>query len=190
MNKNESGLQVHLLHEMFTVTEDGRLFWKQRPSSHFMQSAKRSAEHICANWNARYAGTEAIAHVAPYGHKTGRINDRLFYAHRIVWAMHTGMWPENEIDHINGDPADNRIENLRDVSHKQNLRNQGMPSNNTSGVVGVRFYRPRSKWTASIGVDGKFIHLGYYDTKDKAIAARLEANARHGFHENHGRQAA
>jgi hypothetical protein len=188
MNKNESTVEIERLHEMFSCTKDGCLFWRERPISHFMASPKRSAEHICANWNARYAGHEAIACVTPFGHKTGRINDKLFYAHRIIWAIHTGAWPKGEIDHINGIPADNRFENLRDVSHKQNLKNQAMRKNNTSGELGVRFYRPRHAWTASIGVNGKAIHLGYFGTKEKAVEARLMANAQHGFHLNHGRK--
>ena len=190
MNKNETALDVRQLHEMFTLLPGGCLLWKQRPVSHFAPSEKRSAEHLCANWNARYAGKEAIACVTPFGHKTGRINDKFFYAHRIVWAMHTGSWPEAEIDHINGSPADNRIENLRDVPHKQNLRNQSIRKNNTSGELGVRFYRPRKKWSASITVNGKTAHLGSYQTKEEATAARLAANTSHGFHENHGRKEA
>lgn len=188
MRKSELAIDVRQLHEMFVLAPDCRLFWKARPVHHFASSEKRSAEHVCANWNSRNAGQEAIASVTTFGYKTGRINDRLFYAHRIVWAMLTGSWPANEIDHINGNPSDNRIENLRDVSHKQNLRNQSTRKNNTSGDLGVRFYRPRKKWAASITVDGKTIHLGYFAEKEQAIAARLAANNRHEYHQNHGRK--
>lgn len=189
MNKNESLLPVARLHEMFERTPDGRLYWKERPVSHFVGSPKRSAKHSCANWNARYAGTEALCCITPHGHKTGRINNRLFYAHRVVWAMETGHWPENEIDHINGIPDDNRTENLRDVTHKNNLRNQVRRKNNTSGMTGVRFYKPRDAWVASICVDGTHIHIGYFSTADEAQRARQKANLEYGYHENHGRAA-
>lgn len=189
MTKSESYVDVCLLYEMFVLTKDGRIIWKSRPSTHFRSSENRGADHICANWNARYAGSEAISCLTPSGHKTGRINDKMFYAHRIIWAMQTGSWPKNEIDHVNGNPTDNRIENLRDVPHKINLRNQGIRKNNTSGLLGVRFYRPRNKWSSSIQVNGKSIHIGYFETKQEAAAARIAANTSHGFHENHGRMA-
>lgn len=187
MTKQESLIPVSSLGEMFSMNDDGALFWKNRPVSHFKQSEKRSAEHICANWNSRYAGKQAIDCVTPFGHRTGRINDRLVYAHRVVWAMRKGAWPANEIDHINGDPSDNNINNLRDVPHKENLRNQSTGKNNTSGANGVRFYKPRSKWTATICVDGKSCHIGYFDSFDDAVIARKNADSKYGFHNNHGR---
>lgn len=188
MNKQEQGTQVEDLHLMFSLSPDGVLTWKERPASHFRATQKRTSQHAAANWNSRYAGTEALACVTAFGHKTGRINDRLFYAHRVIWAMCTGMWPRYEIDHINGSPADNRIENLRDVPHKANLQNQARRKNNTSGANGVRFYKPRNAWAAYICTDGGvFRHIGYFGTQEEAVKARATANQKHGFHENHGR---
>lgn len=190
MTKNESMIPVTMLHEMFTVTDVGLLFWKERPLNHFSGTAKRTQSHVCANWNARYAGKEALACKTPLGHKIGRINDKLIHSHRVVWAMNTGHWPEHEIDHINGATHDNRISNLRDVTHKQNLRNQAIRKNNSSGQNGVSFYKRDKVWSASINKDGKKHHLGYFKTKDGAIMARQLANESQGFHKNHGRSAA
>jgi len=101
--------------------------------------------------------------------------------------MATGAWPPDQIDHVNGVRTDNRIENLRSVTHAENGRNQAIPRNNTSGVMGVARRTRGKKWHAQIKVGGKQIHLGSFDDKDEAIAARAAADIEHGFHENHGR---
>lgn len=100
--------------------------------------------------------------------------------------MHYGNWPQH-IDHINGDRLDNRIENLREVDRAENMKNMRMPADNTSGFVGVT--RHYEKWKAQITVNGKHIYLGRFDHKKDAIAARIAANRKFGFHENHGSRA-
>lgn len=190
MTKSESTLPVRLLFEMLRSSEDGSLTWLERPASHFASGEKRSKEHAAANWNSRYAGTPALNCVTPFGHKTGRINYRMFYAHRVVWAMQAGAWPTYEIDHIDGDAGNNRFSNLRDVPHVLNLRNQARRSTNTTGFTGVSPFRRDGTWSASITVDGKSIHLGYFATPQEASAARVAAEAKHSFHTNHGRKAA
>lgn len=78
------------------------------------------------------------------------------------------------VDHINGDPLDNRRSNLRLVTHQQNIRNRGGPqANSSTGLLGVS--RKRSKWRAYINVDGKQINLGVFDTPEAASEARKEA---------------
>lgn len=95
-------------------------------------------------------------------------------AHRLAWALLYGDWPKGSIDHINGDPADNRIVNLRDVDHRTNMENKHKPlSNNRIGVLGVR--RQGSGFHARIRVDGKEISLGTHPTADAAHAAYLNA---------------
>jgi len=190
VTRNESMLPASELSSMFNCNAAGALTWKRRPVAHFRASATRSSEHIAAHWNSRYAGEPALSCVTPFGHLTGRINDRLFYAHRVVWAMHIGCWPEHEIDHINGNPGDNRIENLRDVPHLLNLRNQARRKNNTSGFTGVAYFKRDCTWSASITVNGRSIHIGYFRTPEQAQAARIAADQQHQFHPNHGRNAA
>ena len=81
----------------------------------------------------------------------------------------------DEIDHINGKPNDNRIENLRIVTHEENMKNVKLPSNNTSGYKGVYYSTLEQKWKAAIRVNKKQKHLGTFETKEDAIAARLKA---------------
>jgi hypothetical protein len=99
-----------------------------------------------------------------------------------------GSWPVDQIDHINGNTKDNRLENLRDVSNRENLRNQKIPKNNTSGTLGVSFDKRKQNYQASIKINGKRKHLGYFKNKEEAIAARAVANIKYNFHENHGRK--
>ncbi len=107
--------------------------------------------------------------------------------HRIVWLMHYGSWPTKAIDHVNGDRSDNRIENLRDVDQLENSRNQQRRSTNSSGVTGVFWNYIHRKWQASISVEGKKIFLGRFSDICAAEKARKDAEAKYGFHPNHGR---
>lgn len=72
-------------------------------------------------------------------------------------------FPESHVDHINGDRLDNRRCNLRLATNAENSRNREKQSNNTSGVIGVHWHKPRKKWLASVQVDGKRKHLGLFD---------------------------
>lgn len=80
-----------------------------------------------------------------------------------------------EVDHINGKPNDNRVENLRVITHEENMRNVKLPSNNTSGHKGVYYSERERKWKAFVRVNKKPKHLGTFNTKEDAVAARQEA---------------
>jgi hypothetical protein len=101
--------------------------------------------------------------------------------------MKTGKWPDTEIDHINGNRADNRFENLRQVSHQENGKNTKRYASNRSGFAGVGRTTNPSKWRARIRVNGKLVHLGVFDSAEDARTARKAAEKQFGFHENHGR---
>ncbi|CNF12971.1 HNH endonuclease [Streptococcus agalactiae] len=90
------------------------------------------------------------------------------YLHRYLFGHREGL----EVDHINLDTLDNRSENIRFCTHQQNQINQGLQVNNTSGVTGVSFYRPRNKYRARIKISQQEVHLGYYDTFLEATQAR------------------
>lgn len=107
--------------------------------------------------------------------------------HRLVWLYVYGYLPDGDIDHINGIKDDNRISNLRFVSHKDNSRNRAMNVNNRSGVTGVRLDKKINKWVAYIRIDGIQNYLGSHDDKFNAICARKSAENRYGFHQNHGK---
>lgn len=107
------------------------------------------------------------------GYPTISFNRGRFYAHRLAWFYFYGVWPENEIDHINGDKKDFRISNLQDVSHQKNMENQ-KAKNNKHGHSGVAL-RKDGRWTARITVNKKSIQLGYFKNLSDASAAYIDA---------------
>jgi hypothetical protein len=115
--------------------------------------------------------------------------DRRYYkAHRLAFLFAFGRWPNGVVDHINGVKSDNRLENLRDVTQAQNSRNQAAPKNNKSGFKGVHWHVRRNKWCASIRLNRKLIHLGYFDTPQEAATAYDEGSLK--YHGSFGRQSA
>lgn len=124
--------------------------------------------------------------IESHGYRVIRIDWKRYLAHRLAWLWITASFPESEIDHINHDPLDNRFVNLREVDHKENHKNRSMQSNNTSGTLGVHWYKARNKWRPRIRVDGKELDLGYYESLEDAITARQAASLKYGFHQNHG----
>lgn len=135
----------------------------------------------------KYRAGEIAGRIDSKGHRQLSICGKRYMAHRIAWMFFYGTPPNGEIDHINHVKDDNRISNLRDVSHISNARNKSHHKNNTSGIIGVYFHKRLSKWTASIADGSKQIHIGYFELKEEAIAARKAAEEIHGYHENHGR---
>ena len=102
------------------------------------------------------------------GHIDIRINRKLYKAHRLAWLYVYGGFPEKMLDHINGNPADNRIENLREVTDAENLKNVKRHSDNRSGYKGVYYRKERNTYRASIFSNGKKKMLGSF--KDPAEA--------------------
>ena len=137
-------------------------------------------------WNTRYSNTQA-GYVSKAGYLSVRILGVKYWAHRIIWLWCNGEMP-NHIDHINGNPSDNRIENLRSVTLGENNKNQAIQINNTSGITGVFWRRDCKKWVSQIKVNGKHKHLGYFSDKNDAIKTRKQAEIDYGYHENHGRE--
>jgi hypothetical protein len=92
------------------------------------------------------------------------------------------------VDHINGDSLDNRMSNLRDVTQKENLRNQRMNKLNSSGICGICLFKGKKGTTykAQIGVNNTTVYLGTFKTLEKAVAARKAAEIELGFHTLHG----
>lgn len=118
--------------------------------------------------------------------RCGGAKGYLYRVHRIAWLMTYGSFPEHQIDHINHVRNDNRICNLRAVDNAENTKNKRMRSNNTSGVTGVSWYKRDEKWQAVVNVNGKAIHLGFYEDFQEAVLVRKRAERKYGFHVNHG----
>lgn len=114
-----------------------------------------------------------------YKYKTYRV-------HRVIWLLVYGEWPKEQIDHINGIKDDNRICNLRAVSNRENHKNMPLRSDNTSGHTGVYWSKRENKWEVRIRSVGKFIFLGYFDDKRKAIEKRKQYERKLNFHPLHG----
>ncbi len=106
------------------------------------------------------------------GYRYLKIDGKLYRASRVAWFYVYGVMPKNQIDHINRVRDDDRIVNLRDVTNQENCRNQGIPKHNTSGVVGVK--ERNGRWVAEIKINYKSTHIGSFDTKEEAVAARLK----------------
>jgi hypothetical protein len=103
------------------------------------------------------------------------IRGRRFQAHRLAWLYVYGEWPNGAIDHINRDPGDNRISNLRLATPTQNNANRARPACNTSGVKGVSWIGKSRKWQAQITVHGRQKYLGRFSEKDLAVQAYRKA---------------
>ena len=170
--------ELHSLLELNHQT--GLLEWKLRHESLF------SDLRLHASWNARFAGSPALATIDTKGYMYGCINYKKYRAHRVIWAMVNGQFPNLEIDHINGVKNDNRPCNLRMVDHKANMKNMKMISTNKSGITGVYQDNLSGNWHSRIQVNGIKIFLGSFKEIGSAVDARVKAELHYGFHANHG----
>jgi hypothetical protein len=176
---------VELLRAVLDYDPDtGTLTWKRRPAWTFRgETVKR----VGATWNAQHPGRPAFYTPNRFGHLNGYINGTPYLAHRIIWKLVTGKEPDF-IDHIDGNPGNNRWSNLRSGGASMNSRNMAVPNTNTSGVSGVHWHKTNRTWTANIHAGGKLKHLGTFKDKTSAIKARQAAEKFFGYHPNHGRQ--
>lgn len=159
--------------------ETGQFTRLERPRQFF------KTEGSWKTWNARYAAKPAGFKHTKKSERTSYIrigiDGKTYQAHRLAWLYIYGTWPKNQIDHIDGDGANNKLENLRDVTNRENGINRKTQINNTSGVTGVSWHKAANKFRAQIKINGKNKHLGYYTTLEAAIAARAAANERYGY---------
>ena len=154
------------LHELFEY-DGNNLVWKVR---------KGRAHAGCIAGHGRSDGYRRV-----------KVDQIFYYAHRLIWLYVTGEMPPEEIDHIDGNPSNNRIGNLRAVDRRTNCLNVAKPIHNTSGICGVYLDKRDNKWNSRIQVDSVTIHLGRFNNIFDAACARKSAEIEHGFHENHGR---
>lgn len=114
------------------------------------------------------------------------LSGRLYLAHRVAWIYMTGSWPNDQIDHIDGNGLNNKWENLREVSGSENQQNTRMKRTNTTGICGVVWNKNANKWQAAINIYNKAVYLGLFENIFDAACARKNAEVKYGFHKNHG----
>jgi len=156
------------LRECFTYDGAiGRLVWRERPTTHFRGGA---GWH---NFNQQCAGKPAGCK-NKYGRNEIKLDGKTYKAARLIWAWHFGRIGERQIDHIDGDPGNDRVENLRPVTAAQNAQNRTMSRRNSSGTMNVTWHKPSNKWWVRITVNGKTRSFGLYENLGtaKCIAAK------------------
>lgn len=142
--------------------DSGKFHWNERPDT-------SRGNRI---FNTRLANKEAGI-TCPRGYCYIKIRGYgLFSSSRLAWFYVNKNWPAEEIDHINGNPSDNRILNLREATRSENAANRGKHKNNKSGFKGVT--KHRNKWTACVRIRNKRYRLGSFETPELAYAAYLK----------------
>jgi hypothetical protein len=146
-----------MLKELFWLRDDGELIRKVSTSS----TGRAGDVAGCINNT---------------GYRQIMINGKRYCTHRLVWMYVHGSFPVDMLDHIDGDKLNNRINNLREATCQQNMQNQTKPrSGNTSGFLGVHWYKRDKKFKAQIKISGKSKYLGCFETAEEAHQAYLTA---------------
>jgi len=159
MSVNDFTLTREYLHELFEY-KDGELFW--------VKNGKKAG--TLDTQNNRYQV---------------QINRKFYKLHRIIFMMFHGYMPK-EIDHIDGNPSNNKVNNLRQATSSQNNYNQKMPKTNTSGIKGVSWDKNRNKWNVQVISEKKVVFQKKFDNIELAEFVAIEArNKYHGKFARH-----
>lgn len=149
--------------------ETGLFFWKKSMKGPARKGSK-------AGWSRKD------------GYVVIKIDGEKEYAHRLAWIYVNGSVDELlSIDHIDNNPANNAIANLRIGDTQQNNMNRSRSSKNSSGVMGVFWAKHANKWAAQIRHNRVTRHVGYFADINDAVKARRSVESELGFHKNHGR---
>lgn len=151
-----------------------REYFHYDPDSGDFISARKNCKRILLG--------DSVGTISKKGYRVIQFRGKLYQAHRMAYLYMTGSWPENVIDHINGNRSDNRWSNLRNATHGQNKTYSKRNKNNKSGKCGVskRVY-PSGKivWGVRINIDGKETHLGFFSSFEEAKNVRIKAEQTH-----------
>ena len=143
----------------------------------------KKAHRYCPTGKILYQNSADVeaGYILPNGYKYAYVGKRLITVQRLVWMLHHGDPGGLDIDHIDGNKLNNKIENLRAVTRSQNNQNRraAQSNNETSGVMGVHYDKSRRKWAASLNVGGTKVFFQRFNTKQEAIEARAEAVRKH-----------
>ncbi|TJZ91511.1 HNH endonuclease [Paracoccus gahaiensis] len=169
-------LQPSSLHDWLLYDrQTGRFTWKIMGREWF------DTERQQANRNKRCAGKAAFTSAQSKGHLCAEIRGRTYLAHQVAWALEYGYWPPEDIDHINGDPSDNRINNLRAVSRSINAKNRRGTRQNSNIMITAS-----GSFKVKIQINGKSISKTFH-TEPEAFSFRDQTWAANGFTPRHGR---
>lgn len=139
---------------------DGELYWKIATTNRHKSDRMAGSMH-------------------PSGYKYTGIYGKRYKNHRIIFMMHHGYLPK-EIDHIDRNPSNNRIENLRESNRVLNMQNTGTRKNNKSGIPNVCWHKANGKWSVKMNVNKQSKHFGYFD--DLELAELVAIEAKNKFH--------
>lgn len=154
----------------------------------FVEYCPRTGE---VRWKQTHSRKAVKGEIADYrattGYRVVYLQGRWLYSHRIAWASAWGKWPPGVIDHINGDPGDNRWGNIRLANRSQNQANHKRRCDSSSGIKGVGWNKQQNKWQATVKLYGKVHHGGFFDTIESAGEAVKKLRLKvHGQFTNHG----
>lgn len=153
--------------ELLSYNSDtGKLYWKFRNSGP-------------ENWNSQFSGKEAMYSIEPTGYLRGSLLGGQYKSHLICWGIYYGSYPDKEIDHIDGNKANNAISNLRESSRSENQINIPIRKSNTSGYKGVSWKGRNGKWQSQIQINGTTKYLGLFSDKEDAYHAYCTASRLH-----------
>lgn len=144
---------------------DGNLYWK------------------ISNGNRAKIGSVAGT-LSGNGYRYTAVNKKRYGIHRLIFIMHHGFIPIR-VDHKDGNPLNNNINNLREATHQQNIINQKRATTNTSGFKNVHWRKDKNKWCVELIVDGKKKHIGYFE--DLELADLVAHEAKDKFHGKYAR---
>lgn len=124
------------------------------------------------SWKVKKRGTRGINNQAGHTRKNKyvviSINKKDYLAHRLAWLYVNGIFSKEYIDHIDNNPSNNAINNLRECSNAENQWNAGLNMKNTSGVKGVYFHNLTRKWRATLRINGKRKYFGGFNNLEQA----------------------
>ena len=147
--------------------KDGHLYWKK-----------------VVHPNKQYLVGQEVGCIHQTGYRHVTWQGKVYKVHRLIYLLEHGYLPK-EIDHINGNRQDNRLENLRDVTRSQNQFNKSMCKNNTSGSRGVSWHKKSSSWVVRVCTNNKSKSIGYF--KDLELAGLVADEARSIYHGNYAK---
>jgi hypothetical protein len=163
-------LREHVHYDPIT----GDLTWIKRPASRSITKIGSVAGYVKRTKNRKSSYLQI------------RINGVFTYVHRVIWFYMTGELP-TQVYHIDGNGLNNRWENLKSGHSNAGFRGNNLYKSNTSGVAGVNYMEKDKLWVARIGVGKSRKYLGCFKDFEEACRVRREAEAKYGYHENHGR---